>query len=124
MQSQDSLEISKTEDAGVPVLEKRVTPSNPNELFGQALKTTGGVALSIGVPALVSGTILVALAYSPSHQFNTNETYLRCGIAGYILMPIGASLTIIGIPLYAHGKRIAEMTFNYTGNGASIAMNF
>ena len=45
-------------------------------------------------------------------------------LAGCILLPVGASLTIVGIPLYAHGKKIINMNFNYTGNGVGLAMEF
>jgi hypothetical protein len=37
---------------------------------------------------------------------------------------MGAALTIVGIPLNVHGKRIAEMNINYTGNGAGLSFNF
>jgi hypothetical protein len=56
--------------------------------------------------------------------FNKNSTKNKCAAAGYVLMPFGAAWTVVGIPLYVKGKYIAELNFNYTGNGAGIAMNF
>ncbi len=101
---------------------KATQPATPNEVIGKAFKTCGGVALGIGVPALAVGTILTAVGHASTST--PIDVMLRCQQAGYYLMPIGASLTIIGIPLYVQGKRIAEFNFNYTGNGAGLAMNF
>ena len=53
-----------------------------------------------------------------------NATKGKCATAGCVLLPMGAALTIVGIPLNVHGKRIAEMNINYTGNGAGLSFNF
>ncbi len=37
---------------------------------------------------------------------------------------MGAALTIVGIPLYVHGKRLGELSVKYEGIGAGITMNF
>jgi hypothetical protein len=45
-------------------------------------------------------------------------------MTGYILTPMGAALTIVGIPLYVHGKKMLQLDIQYTGNGAGVALNF
>ena len=111
-------------------------PGDPNLVIGKALKSTGGVAIGVGVPCTVAGAILLAVGksaekslYNPDLDNLSNN--LKKGIdssnlqlAGCILLPLGASLTIVGIPLYAHGKKIMTMNFNYTGNGVGVAMQF
>ena len=111
-------------------------PGDPNYMIGKALKSTGGVAIGVGVPCTVAGAILLAVGksaekslYNPDLDNLSNN--LKKGIdssnlqlAGCILLPLGASLTIVGIPLYAHGKKIMTMNFNYTGNGVGVAMQF
>jgi hypothetical protein len=97
-------------------------PANPNEVIGQAMKTTGRVALGIGIPCLVSGAFLMILGYGD----NNLGIYQRSQIstAACVLFPIGASLTIVGIPLHVHGNRIMDLNLNYTGNGVGVAMEF
>ena len=114
-----------------PIRAKVLEPSNPNEVIGKALKTCGSTALGLGVPSLLVGTILVAYGNTglvalpkTTEEANKNSTKNKCAAAGYVLMPFGAALTVVGIPLYVKGKYIAELNFNYTGNGAGIAMNF
>ncbi len=97
--------------------------ADPNAVIAHALKTTGAAAIGLGIPSLVVGTILVAVGNAPSAKINP-ITQINCATAGYVLMPFGAALTVVGIPLHVHGKRLAELKFNYTGNGAGIAMNF
>lgn len=109
-------------------------PGDPNLVIGKALKSTGGVAIGVGVPCAVAGAILLAAGKSAEKSLydtsNVSST-LKEGrkssdlqLAGCILLPLGASLTIVGIPLYAHGKKIMNMNFNYTGNGVGVAMQF
>lgn len=105
--------------------------SNPNEVIAKAFKSTGGICIGIGVPSLIVGGILVGVGNS---GVDTNgkaadvaakaKTKAACAAAGYVLMPMGAALTIVGIPLHAHGKRIGELNVNYTGNGAGVSFNF
>lgn len=110
----------------------KLMAANPNQVIGKAFKNTGTIAMSIGVPSLVAGSILVALGKpgtdytDPANLPSKEEAEWRgkCAAAGYILMPIGAALTIVGIPMYVHGKQIAEIQVNYTGNGAGIALAF
>jgi hypothetical protein len=96
-------------------------PSDPNYMIGKALKSTGSVALALGVPCLVTGSILMAVGCGADLDMTTKNQVVT---ASCILFPIGASLTIVGIPLYAHGKKIMTMNFNYTGNGVGLAMEF
>lgn len=118
-------------------------PSNPGEVIGKAMKTTGAVSLGFGIPCLLAGTILTAVGHS-GFTIDLNDGYLtekealdklveignkgtnrsNMQIAGYVLLPIGASLTIIGIPLHVHGKKIMTMNFNYTGNGVGVGVEF
>lgn len=105
--------------------------ANPNEVIGKAFKSTGDACIGIGIPSLVLGTILVAygntgLIDSPKtiDDVNKNATKSKCATAGCVLLPFGAALTIVGIPLHIHGKRIAELNFNYTGNGAGMTVEF
>lgn len=108
-----------------PIAKKAVMPSNPNEVIGRAMTTCGGVALGIGVPVLTVGTILTIAG----HVMHTDglldpktKTKQRCCEAGCYLMPIGASLTIIGIPLMVEGRKIMDLKINYTGNGVGLAL--
>lgn len=98
--------------------------ADPNAVIAHALKTTGAAAIGLGIPSLVVGTILVAVGNTPAVAGQDPLVRINCATAGYVLMPFGAALTVVGIPLHVHGKRIAELKFNYTGNGAGIAMNF
>ena len=107
---------------------------DPNYMIGKALKSTGSVAIGIGVPCAVAGAILLAAGKSAEKSlYNPDNVSLNLKdiksssdlqLAGCILLPLGASLTIVGIPLYAHGKKIMTMNFNYTGNGVGVAMQF
>ena len=109
-------------------------PGDPNYMIGKALKSTGSVAIGIGVPCAVAGAILLAAGKSAEKSlYNPDNVSLNLKdiksssdlqLAGCILLPLGASLTIVGIPLYAHGKKIMTMNFNYTGNGVGLAMEF
>lgn len=105
--------------------------ANPNLVIGNALKKTGGTCIGVGIPSLFVGTILVAygntgLVAVPKTQadIDKNLSKGKCSTAGCVLLPMGAALTIVGIPLHVHGKRIAEMNINYTGNGAGLSLNF
>ena len=100
--------------------------ANPNLVIGNALKKTGGVCMGIGIPSAIVGAILVGVGNSgtDSKDVSKLKTKANCAAAGYVLLPMGAALTIVGIPLNVHGKRIAEMNINYTGNGAGLSFNF
>ena len=131
---------SKTEIAKLPL--KKPQPSDPNKVIGKALKTTGAVALGIGVPCLFTGTILMAVGLSEQkvelkENMSTKEMLdkvqtinakmdikSKLALAGCILFPIGASLTIVGIPLHIHGNKIITMNLNYTGNGIGVGVEF
>lgn len=96
-----------------------------NMQLGKALKTSGDVALGVGIPCLAAGLACVIAGHTMKvYGVNTEVTRTEVKEAGYYLLPIGASLTIIGIPLHIHGKKIMEMNINYTGNGAGLALKF
>ena len=117
--------------------------THPNYVIGEALKNTGTISIAAGIPCLLAGTILLAVgSHVPEVDFGNGylsdkenldkleaasknaEAKGKMQLAGCILLPVGASLTIVGIPLYAHGKKIMNMNFNYTGNGVGLAMEF
>lgn len=96
---------------------------NPNYAIGKALKNSGSASLAIGVPCLAAGlaTCIAGRVGGTTHNVIQRA---NCIEASYYLFSIGASLTIVGIPLYIEGKKIMELNVNYTGNGAGIAMKF
>lgn len=127
--------------------------SDPNVEIAKAMKTTGTVSLSVGVPCLAAG--IGCLLYAnfmpdPTRGLTTNQavanqyadrTYVTteeyiakltsyygkrdaASAAGYVLTPLGGALTIVGVPLYLQGKKILELNVNYTGNGAGVSVNF
>lgn len=100
--------------------------ANPNLVIGNALKKTGNVCMGVGIPSALVGAILVGVGNSGTNTTDVEKlkTKANCAAAGYVLLPMGAALTIVGIPLNVHGKRIAEMNINYTGNGAGLSFNF
>lgn len=102
--------------------EMSVRPSNPNEVIGKALTTTGGVAIGIGVPCLIAGLTTCIIGHVGVDDANIIRK-AACVEASYYLFGVGASLTLVSIPLFVSGQRIAEMEFNYTGNGVGISMN-
>ena len=110
------------------VEQKRIMAANPNEVIGKAFHSTGTICMSIGSPSLVTGAILLGVGNTKvegtsEEDIKKTASYAKCAAAGYVLLPMGASLTIVGVPLFVHGKRIAELNFNSTGNGAGISMN-
>lgn len=127
--------------------------SDPNQVIGEAMKTTGTVSLAVGVPCLAAG--LASLMYAnflpnPVDNCTTNpqaaiadkglelisvEEYNNqvrdfskkthaAEVAGYILTPLGGALTIVGIPLYVKGNKMLQINVQYTSNGAGVALNF
>lgn len=112
--------------------ELRARAADPNLEIGKALQTAGTTSLAIGVPTLVVGAILVGVGHSESGLYGKSADEIaeivksrdRCRSAGYVLLPMGAALTIVGIPLYVRGKRVAEMSVNYLGTGVGMAFNF
>ena len=101
----------------------KIQPSSPNEVIGKAFLSTGGVALGIGLPCLVAG-VATCIAGNVGITDSNIVQKANCAEASYYLFGIGASLTIISIPLLVHGKRVADMKFNYTGNGVGTTLNF
>lgn len=98
-------------------------PADPNEVISRAFLTTGKVALGIGLPCLAAGVVTCTVGH-----VNVTLTNMKsknaCAEASYYLLGVGASLTIVSIPLIVHGNRIADMKFNYTWNGVGLALNF
>ena len=118
-------------------------PSDPNVVIGKAFKTAGGVSIGIGVPCMIAGTALIIAGKQKQKQsaeiFASNKNISSSDIlnyskqsikasgmytAGCALLPVGAGFTIVGIPLFVNGKRIMNMNFNLTGNGAGVALQF
>ena len=126
--------------------------ANPNQVVGEAMKTTGTAPLAVGVPCLAAGMACLMYANfvpNPMANYTTNQTRANADnrlqyisldeyrtkaeaftasthaaeVAGYILTPMGGALTVVGIPLYIKGNKMT-MSVNYTGNGAGIALNF
>ena len=114
--------ISKSSDRPTTY---NLKPHNPNYVVGKSLVAVSNVSIGVGVPCLVSGTVLMILGYTGN--MGTADQIIaksKSAAAGQVLLPIGASLTIIGIPLRVHGKKIMEIDINYTGNGAGVALQF
>lgn len=126
--------------------------ADPNQVVGEALKTTGTVSLSVGVPCLAAGMACLMYAnfapnpmdgYTTSQSKAAADSHLQyisldeyqskaqkftsrthaAEVAGYILMPMGGALTVIGIPLYIRGNQLTVQVL-YIGNGAGLALNF
>ena len=112
--------------------QQALAAAKPNEVIAKAFKSTGGVCMGIGIPATIVGTILVAYgntgtevnAKNATEATATLQSKSKCAAAGYVLLPMGAALTIVGIPLHSHGKKIGQLNINYTGNGAGMSWNF
>lgn len=100
--------------------------NNPNYALGKALKVSGATSLGLGVPCLAAG-LAACIAGNVMYVGKSGSglaTKSQLLETSYYLLPIGASLTIVGIPLYVEGKKIMEVNVNYTGNGIGLSMNF
>lgn len=126
---------------------------NQRKEIANALKTTGTVSLSVGVPCLAAGIGCLLYAnllpsatagYTTSKaaaSMNTDLTYISveeyirkmesyngkvqaASTAGYILTPLGGALTIVGIPLYVSGKKIADMEIKTNVSNTGLTFNF
>lgn len=94
--------------------------NTPNKLFGEALKTTGTICLGFGIPCLAAGfATCIAGHVDPTTVAQTN-----CAVASYYLLSVGASMTIVGFPLYIKGKKMMELNVNLVENGAGVALSF
>lgn len=97
--------------------------NNPNYAVGQAMRSVAKGSLLIGIPSLISGTILIAYGYAGrTSSISEMDTKSKCATAGCVLMPLGGALTIVGIPLSIEGKELMRLNINYTGNGAGLAL--
>lgn len=124
----------------------QLKPASPNIVIGNACKQTGSIAMGVGVPMMVVGTVLCAVGSRNQYSTLIEEAYdvkdindakkvsksaydlaekkTSLNIAGGCLIAAGSAFTLIGIPLYIHGTKIMTMNFNYTGNGAGVALQF
>lgn len=50
------------------------------------------------------------------------EAYTQCATAGCVILPFGAAMTIVGIPLFIKGQHLLDLKIDYTGNGAGLAL--
>ena len=104
-------------------LKKKMKINNPYYMTGDILNSAGKTALSIGIPSLLTGGALLIIGNLKS----SNMDYVAqagCATAGVVLMPFGAALTVVGIPLIINGKQLMEIDLNYTGNGAGMTVHF
>lgn len=99
----------------------KVTAANPNAIIGKALKSTGTLCMGIGIPSLVAGGVLTVMGYG---GLLNPQAAAGCATAGCVLMPFGAALTVVGVPLYVKGQQIAQINVNYTGSGAGVVVSF
>ena len=104
-------------------LKKKKIINNPYYMTGEALTCAGNTALSIGIPSLLTGGALVIIGNLKSSNMDL-LTQARCATAGYVLMPFGGALTVVGFPLIIKGKQLMEIDLNYTGNGAGMTVHF
>lgn len=101
--------------------------NNPNYAVGQAMRSVAKGSLIVGIPSLIAGTILLGYGEGMLNKKPTSKDikkYSDCATAGMILFPIGASLTIVGIPLSIEGKELMRLNINYTGNGAGLSLEW
>lgn len=100
--------------------------ADPNYVIGKALQTSGTIGLSIGVPSFVMGAFLRVLGAreTKSTDIHKVEVNGRLIEAGDYLMGVGASLTIIGIPLYVGGKHVINMSLTTTGTSVGARVEF
>lgn len=97
---------------------------DPNYTIGKAIQTSGAVGLSIGVPSLAVGAFLRGLGARKSTEYHKIEENGRLVEAGNYLMGVGASLTIISIPLYVGGKHVINMSITTTGTDVGARVEF
>ena len=124
---------AKLEKTKITKIERELGVNNLNEEIAKAFKYSGGVCVGVGIASIIAGGALVGIGTSTAiNDSNGNDaelikqvrSKLICVGVGGALIPMGAGLTIAGIPLIVRGKRIAELNFNYTGNGAGVSVEF
>ena len=100
--------------------------ANPNYAIGRAMKVSGATSLSIGIPCLIAGlsTCIAGNVMYVGKYGSGLTTKSQLIETSYYLIPIGASLTVVGVPLYVEGKKIMDLNVNYTGNGVGLTVNF
>ena len=122
---QDGKVIIQTGD-DIKAAQRKEIANNPNYAFGKAMKVSGATSLGIGIPCLAAGlaTCIAGNVMYVSKYGTGLTTKSQLLETSYYLLPIGASLTIVGFPLYVEGKKIMNLNVNYTGNGIGLTMNF
>lgn len=122
---QDGKVIIKTGEEIKAARRNEIT-SNPNYALGKALKVSGETSLGIGIPCLATGlaTCIAGNVMYVSKYGTGLTTKSQLLETSYYLLPIGVSLTIVGIPLYVEGKKIMDLHVKYTGNGVGATLNF
>lgn len=110
----------------IKAAQRKEIANNPNYALGKALKVSGATSLGIGIPCLAAGmaTCIAGNVMYVSKYGTGVATKSQLIETSYYLLPIGASLTVVGVPLYVEGKKIMEVNVNYTGNGIGLSMNF
>jgi len=89
---------------------------DPNYAIGKAIMSTGEVCLGVGIPCLITGTVLCICATNKKYS-NSSLSGLeseankrtRMNQTGCILAGTGGALTIVGIPLVIHGKKLMDL---------------
>jgi len=107
--------------------------ADPNYTIGHALLCTGGVSLGVGVPCVITGSILYAfskkdLSNDEMKDAKTlkaaTEKRADMAAAGYILAGAGVALSVVSIPLIIEGRKIVDLSLQLSENGAGVALNF
>lgn len=83
---------------------------------GKELKSSGNVLIGLGVPIMSAGLVTLIAGHTVPHS--------QCLEASCYLLPVGAALTLVGIPLNVKGKKIMEMEIKTTGNAMGMALHF
>jgi len=107
--------------------------ADPNYAIGHALLCTGGVTLGVGVPCVITGSILYVFSKKDlSNEEKKNEKTIKeaaekrsdMASAGCIIAGAGAALSIVSIPLIIEGKKIVDLSLQISENGAGVAVKF
>lgn len=94
--------------------------SDPNYIIGYALRTSGDVAIGVGITSLLTG--VGCLIYGNSGTLK--ESKAKAQEAGLALVSIGTSLTIISIPLEIGGKKVMDLSIITDGSSVGTAIKF
>jgi len=124
---------TKEEAKAKLLLEEQKRMGDPNYAIGKAFKKTGGLAIGLGIPCLITGTILCAVGSKtpktdilkdPDGYAKEAKSHSNMTIAGCVLAGTGGALTIVGIPLSVHGKKLMNLALQVSENGPGVAVKF